>query len=316
MAKEIATYDNLKGFIQRNVWWGVKYLVWNTKEVVTYGAINNDYIVKINNVYSDNECVALEDIQSYDTSVTYKLIVNVPLFYEQAINVKFKNLNAEIDYGDGIITNVSMFNGSTFPLTDNSYTFPFDVTIVNNGSIKFNVINTKAIIEFLDGTTTEAHVLVKNTANAFIINAVNEIAPPIITGTTTGTTSVTFTAELPEKGWYDLYELQYKINGNDYIGSSLWVMPIDNYYEPGITSSPSLTILGVNFGSTLYYKFGNRAEVTTSPVAVGEYRIYNNINAPTFRLTSDKIDTYGNWNELNVNFPNTQVNITMKRSLV
>lgn len=317
MANEIATYNNLNDFIHRNVWWElIPHFAWRSNEVITYSDINKDYIVKIDNVYSDNECVALKDIQSYDTSVTYKLIVNVSSFFKQAINIKFKNLNAEIDYGDGIINNVSMLSISSYPLTNNSYTFPFDVTIVNNGSIKFNVINTKAIIEFLDGTTTEANVLVRNTTDAFIINVENKIAPPIITGTTTGTTSVTFTAELPEEGWYDLYDLQYKVNGNEYISSALWAMPKDNHYKPGITSSPSLTILGVNLGSTLYYKFGNRTEITSTGAVVGEYRKSINTSAPTFKLTSDNINANGNWNELKVNFPNSQINITMKRSLV
>lgn len=316
MANEIATYNNLNGFIQRNVWWEpIKHFAWRSNEVLTYGEINKDYIVKINKSYSDNECVALEDIQSYDTSVTYKLKVNVSSFFKQAINVKFKNLNAEIDYGDGIINNVSMLSLSSYPLTDNSYTFPFDVTIVNNGSIKFNVINTKAIIEFLDGTTTEANILVRNTIDAFIINVEDKIAPPIITGTTTGTTSVTFTADLPQEGWYNLYDLQYKINGSDLTYSSLWVMPTDNHYKPGITSSPSLTINGVNLGSTLYYKFDNKVGVT-SPGIVGEYKTSNNNYAPTLRLTSDYINKNDDWNELNVNFPNIKINITMKQSLV
>ena len=328
--ERIATYGDLKmsSFIKKEVW--DKY----TKDIDYLNQcpiskdIRSKYLVSINGVYEDNQCVAYDDIIGL-TSLNekgYTLRIQncaLTMIGVTATGCTLNGVNCTINYGDGTSVTQSIGNMFNYLLTDDIFMFPQTVTTLDgDGSIVFDTANASATIWNDDGTSSvyqSSRIEVSLSGSVYTIKVGDLSLGPVVPNPDTGVTTtatVTFEAELPAYGYYTLFDVITQLNStsNDTLQSlNSWVMPVPPY-NPSSSMSPNFTLKDVPIGSTIYYKVSKGGYEAKSG-QVGFYKPSSNSSTSEIALQSTTLSDW-KWNSVTVLQPVVLVNIKMTSLLV
>ena len=328
--ERIASYGDLQmsSFIRKEVWDRFTKGLENFNQCPISKDIRSKYLVRINGVYEDNQCVAYDDIISIisENEKGYTLRIQncaLTIIGVTATGCTLNGVNCTINYGDG--TSVTQSIGGTFnyPLTDDIFMFPQTVTTLDgDGSIVFDTANASATIWYDDGTSSvyqSSRIEVSLSGSVYTIKVGDLNLGPIVPNPDTGVTTtatVTFKAELPAYGYYTLFDVVTQLNStsNDAPQSlNLWTMPVPPY-NPGSSTLPSFILYDVPIGSTIYYKV-SKGSYQAQTGQVGYYKPSQMTGVTEVALKSttlsDKL-----WNSVTVLQPVVLVTIKMTSLLV